>query len=262
MQITLYGTGSCMPSAKTSDKPFRSFTGWYMEIGSDSLLFDIGSGLLQKMLVDGKDILKNPTHVFISHFHPDHCSDLIALMQARFVAGSKTKMQPLLISGPAGLKEFCEDFFESAKKWFIEDQISQLIMTHEVPSGLVSENNNWKVASVPVNHFEGSVAYRLEVDGKSIVYSGDMAYDERICDLGKNADLAILECSYPDRKNLGKHLCPEDIGKLAKLGGFKKVVLTHMYPECAGREEEMIETIRKIVDVEVVVGYDFLKLDV
>ena len=80
MQITFYGTGSCTPLPSSKNIPFRSYTGWYTEIGESSLLFDMGAGVIHKMLLDDKDILKKPTHAFITHFHPDHCSDLIALM--------------------------------------------------------------------------------------------------------------------------------------------------------------------------------------
>ena len=264
MQITFYGTGSCMPTPKTSGKPFRSYTGWYIEIGSDSLLFDIGGGLLHKMLEDGKDILKQPTHLFISHFHPDHCSDIVSLMQGRGVYNSNvSKLQKLFVGGPEGLEKFTDEVFNDIEKWrdFAGLEIKSLLDLHEVKNGLVGEGENWKVSASPIEHFNG-VCYRLDADDKSIVYSGDMTYDENIAKIGKDADIAIFECSYPDRESLkGKHLCPEDIGKLAKMGNFKKVVLTHMYPACEGREDEMAATIKNIANCEVVVAQDFLKLE-
>lgn len=266
MQITFYGTGSCMPSPKSPNLPFRSYTGWYIEIGSDSLLFDIGSGVLQKMASDGLDILKKPTHLFISHFHPDHCSDLISLMQGRGVANVwGEKVDPLFVGGPEGLKKFCKQIFGGVEKW--KDftgtlNIFKLLNLKETMEGIAFETRDWKVTCSPIDHFDG-VSYRLDAAGKSIVYSGDMVYDERICKLGQGADIAIMECSAPDRQSLkGRHLCPEDIGKLAKIGNFKKVVLTHMYPQCEGRENEMIKTIHDIANCEVVAAYDLMKLEV
>jgi len=84
-----------------------------------------------------------------------------------------------------------------------------------------------------------------------------MGYDQRIADLGKHADLAILECSYPNKASLkGLHLFPEEIGELAKIGEFKHVVLTHLYPECEGQEEQMVQIIKDIAHVDVTVAYD------
>lgn len=261
MYIVFYGTGSCMPSPKTS-KIHRSYTGWGIKIGKDSLLFDIGGGVLQKMLSNGINIMKEPTHLFISHFHPDHCSDILALLQGRGVANFKFKIEPLVIGGPEGLKQFINEIFAVTRWESYKNELKalELIDLHEVKKEVVYETKNWKVSASPIDHYY-SVCYKLEVDGKTIIYSGDMVYDERILEFGRNADVAILECSYPDRKTLkGKHLCPEDIGKLAKLGKFKKVILTHMYPECEGREDEMVSKIKKASDTEVVVAYDNLQL--
>ncbi len=265
MQIVFYGAGSCTPLPSSSNVPFRSYTGWYTEIGESSLLFDIGAGVIHKMLLDNKDILRRPTHTFITHFHPDHCSDLIALMQSRGVYNAnEQKLQQMILGGPSGLQKFIDQVFYSVDSWSAfknELDISQLLDLKEAKEGVVFENKEFKVSSSPIKHFEDSVCYKLEANGKTIVYSGDMIYDETISNFGKNADLAILECSYPDRKTLKwSHLCPEDIGKLSRLGNFKKVALTHLYPPCHGREDEMIQTIRSIHDVEVIIAEDMMKI--
>ena len=52
-----------------------------------------------------------------------------------------------------------------------------------------------------VDHGNG-IAFRVDANKKSFIYSGDMAYDENICSLGKNADLVTIECFFPDKKSL------------------------------------------------------------
>ncbi len=264
MQITFYGTGSSTPSPKIEGKIFRSFTGWYVEAGSNSLLFDIGLGVLHKMLEEGTDIVKKPTHVFISHFHIDHFADLMQLMQTRKVAAKDEKDSSTLnIIGPNGINEIFKTLLNIEKLVDPNYEIKkpELFKINEIGEDSIFEENGWKVTASPIKHFASSVSYRLDFEGKSIVYSGDMGYDERICELGKNADLAILECSYPDNRS-ESHLGPSEVGKLAKLGNFKKVVLTHMYPDCEGREDEMIKTIKDIVDCEVIIPQDFTKIEV
>lgn len=263
MQITLYGTGSCMPSPKQNGGFLRSFSGWYVEVDEDGLLFDIGSGVLHKMLEDGIDILKKPTHIFLSHLHIDHTIDIFQLIQGRAVAKNSFNkdIKTTFIGGPIGTNNLITSDWASYGETFkIEDGFD----VKEVSSGIVAATDNWKVTCSPIKHYKDSICYRLDLSGKSIVYSGDMIYDERICELGRDVDIAIMECSYPDRESLknGNHLCPEDIGNLAKIGGFKKVVLTHMYPVCEGREDEMVKTIKDIAGCEVVVGYDGLKVEV
>lgn len=267
MQITFYGTGSCTPLPSSKNIPFRSYTGWYTEIGESSLLFDMGAGVIHKMLLDDKDILKKPTHAFITHFHPDHCSDLIALMQSRGVYhANEQKLEKLALGGPPPLKEFIDQVFYKVDAWkgFREElDILQLLDIREVAKGMVFESSGFRVSASPIKHLDQSVCYLLESEGKRIVYSGDMIYDESISEFGKNADLAILECSYPDRKTLKwNHLCPEDVGRLAKAGNFKKVALTHLYPSCHGREKEMIKAVQEIIDIEVIIAEDMMKLNI
>ncbi|MBI2442522.1 MAG: ribonuclease Z [Candidatus Levybacteria bacterium] len=262
MKLTFFGTGSSTP---TSHKPFRSYAAFSVTTVSDFLLFDIGPGTVAKMIQHGIDVIKNPTHLFISHFHLDHCLDYITLTKARALkrkqTGEETSLQ---VFGPEGLRELSDDLFAKVKKWdYMANELKafEILKQKETMEGVVANSGSWKVTCAPIKHYNG-VCYRLDTDGKSIVYSGDMGYDETIAELGRNADVAILECSYPSKaENKGLHLCPEEIGELARIGNFKYVILTHMYPACEGREEEMVATIQKRANCEVTVAQDFLEME-
>lgn len=266
MKITFLGTGSSTPTPKIEGKPFRSYSGFYLEIGEDLLLFDIGPGAVAKLLQSGIDTGKKPTHVFISHYHLDHCLDLITLMKHRGLANRLTgDKHPVCVFGPENLSSFTSNLFSGVKQWdYMEKELhaSGVMELKETMNGVVIETESYKVTCAPIKHYNG-VIYRLDTKGGSLVYSGDMGYDENLAILGKDADLAIVECSYPDKASLkGLHLCPEEIGILAKLGNFKQTVLTHMYPACEGREEEMKKTIESISDTKVTIAEDFMTVEV
>ena len=261
MELTFFGTGSSTP---TPSKPLRSYSGFSVEIADAFLLFDIGPGTISKMLEKGIDIQKKPTDLFLSHFHLDHCLDYITLLKARSLyAKYHGRTESILNAyGPMGFQKFSKNLFEGIEQWkYMSDELKVFdqMKLSEVTEGVVAQSDKWKVSSAPITHYNG-VCYRLDYEGKSLVYSGDMGYDETIAELGKNADLAILECSYPSREeNKGLHLCPEDIGKLAKKGNFTHVLLTHLYPACEGREEEIIKKISSIASCEVSIANDFMK---
>jgi len=40
----------------------------------------------------------------------------------------------------------------------------------------------------------------------------------------------------------------------------KKLILTHMYPECIGRETEMLDNAKRIYDEEVMIASDGMKV--
>jgi ribonuclease BN (tRNA processing enzyme) len=78
-----------------------------------------------------------------------------------------------------------------------------------------------------------SRGYRFEfANGKSLVVSGDTDYCDGMIDLGREADLMILECSMPDDMKVQGHMTPSECGKLAQKANCRKLCLTHFYPVC------------------------------
>ena len=262
MKITFLGTGSIIPSSK-GGKQRRSYSSILVEIRNEKLLFDIGPGTLSKMQSLGINTQIHPDYLFITHYHIDHCLDYIALVKGRHFNQKTCRVgngKILNVFGPPGLKRWNKDIFQNVLKWnYMSKELDyhEITNCNEIKKGIVLVTKNWKVSCCPVEHYNG-IAFRLDANGKSFVYSGDMTYDERICKLGKKADLVAIECSFPDRKSLnGKHLEPTMIAKLAKIGNFKTVILTHMYPLIDGKEEKIIKTIRQSADCKVLSSYDF-----
>ena len=264
MKITFLGTGSSTPTAKMENLPQRSYSSFVIESGESSFLFDCGPGTMSKMTQNGMDILKSPTHLFITHFHLDHCLDYIALTKARALdkkyGGKGLKIE---VFGPEGLKDFTKDLFEGVKKWdYMSKELNgyEILNLHEVEDSEILDSGSAKVTCSPIDHYDG-VVYKVELEGKSIVYSGDMGYDQSFAKIGRDADIAIMECSYPDNSALkGKHLSPDEIIRIANLGNFKQIILTHLYPACEGREDEIIEKIESLTNVKVRIAHDFFTL--
>jgi ribonuclease BN (tRNA processing enzyme) len=86
------------------------------------------------------------------------------------------------------------------------------------------------IKSAPTNHTEGSLAYRVEAEGRSLVYSGDTDESDSLVDLARGADLLVLEAANPFK--VPGHLTPAEAGRLAAKAGVGRVLLTHFYPPC------------------------------
>ena len=81
--------------------------------------------------------------------------------------------------------------------------------------------------------------------------------------LGSGGTLIIptFTYSFPNKKMLsGKHLEPELIGNLAKIGNFKSVILTHLNPQIDKSKKSIIKTIQNIADCKVSFANDFQKI--
>lgn len=94
------------------------------------------------------------------------------------------------------------------------------------------------------------------------MYSGDTGFCEELIQAAKNADLLIHECSYPTALGTDGHTTPLELGLIAQQANVAKLVLTHFYPVCAGREREMLKDIRTNFQGKIVFGKDFLKIEV
>jgi ribonuclease BN (tRNA processing enzyme) len=252
MKITFLGTGTCIANSR------RRHPGILIEINGSNFLFDCGSGTvyqLEKLGVKVSEI----KHLFITHLHPDHTLDYITIVHDRILSTRKK----LKVYGPRGLKLFTNTLFTQVYPGLSQEgKCFKIIRVKEVYKGLVEKGNKWMVSSAPVDH-DGGVAYKVKSGNKSVLYSGDTAPCKSLIQLGLNVDIAILECSYPNVESLkGKHLCPKYAGILANKMNTKKLILTHLYPKCYGKEREMRREIKKYYSEEVTFAEDGMVIEV
>jgi ribonuclease BN (tRNA processing enzyme) len=110
-------------------------------------------------------------------------------------------------------------------------------------------------------HSENSIAYRFEDGEKSIVISGDCDYDEGIVELSKDADLLIIDCSFPDAMKAPGHLTPKECGLVAKKAKVKKLILSHLYPT-SFPDAERLEECKVVFDGDVLLAEDLMEVNI
>jgi len=91
-----------------------------------------------------------------------------------------------------------------------------------------------------LNHPAGCTAYRLEAEGKVLVYATDTEHtagkrDQGLVDFIKGADLVIYDCTYseeefPDRLGWGHSTWNEGV-RICQLAGVKQMAMFHYSPD-------------------------------
>jgi ribonuclease BN (tRNA processing enzyme) len=73
---------------------------------------------------------------------------------------------------------------------------------------------------------------RLEVDGTSLVYSGDTGPTPALVELAQGADVLIAEASDPDVPDRpgALHMCGREAGEIAMQAHVGALLLTHLPP--------------------------------
>jgi ribonuclease BN (tRNA processing enzyme) len=230
--VTILGSGTCVPSLR------RSSCSVLMEIGTDKLLFDMGAGTIHRLLEYGVTIF-DITHIFLSHFHPDHSAEIVSFLFASKYAENMRRQTPLTLVAGNGLTAFYEALKSAYGSWIEPGDgiLSVVEMSTRAPDRL--DCSSFSVITRPAAHNPESISYRIESpSGDSVVYSGDTDYCDHLINLAKDARLLICECSHADQEKVRGHLSPSLAGEMASLAHVRNLVLTHFYPRCDGFDIE------------------------
>jgi ribonuclease BN (tRNA processing enzyme) len=89
-----------------------------------------------------------------------------------------------------------------------------------------------KVIPTTVLHAPGlhCLGYRVEYQGRALAYSGDSQYCAPLVRLCGDADVAVLDCSFPVSRPNPVHLHAGQCGQVAREAGVGRLVLSHFYP--------------------------------
>ena len=249
MNVTILGSGTAVPSLE------RNSSGALIQEGGANTLIDFGYGTLKQLLCLGityRDI----DRIFFTHNHPDHMCDLIPfLFGARYRLSTREK--DLEIVAGLGFKNFFDKIMSAFGSWLIPTEYK--ISITEIDEGS-QEFGSHLVSFKKVKHIEMSRGYRFENSaGKSVVLSGDTDYCQGMIDLGREADLMILECAMPDEEKIPGHLVPSLAGKLAQEAECKMLCLTHFYPPCD--LDVIFKTVSSLYRGELVLAHDLIKFE-
>lgn len=250
MDLFVLGSGTCVPTIE------RGPSGLALSCDSHLIFFDGGGGTLRQMARLGLDF-RQVDYLCLSHFHPDHVSDLVPFLFATNYAVDFSRTLPLHLIGPHGLRAFYDQLRGIFGHW-IEAKTYPLSF-HEVGESRLSFLG-LNIDTLPMNHSTPSVGFRLHAAGRSLVYSGDTDYCSNIIRLGREADLLILECSFPDEMKTAGHLTPSLAGKIAREASCKKLLLTHFYPVFQGHD--ILKECRKEFSGEILLAEDGMKLTI
>ena len=225
-RVTILGSGTCVPSVK------RSACAVMITTGRSIVVMDCGPGTMRRLTETGTAVT-DVTHVFFSHFHPDHTGELAAFIFANKYPDRTRRHKLLTFGAGRGFTDFFNKFKAVYGQWIELAPEQFKLLEIDDPGETFTRCEDFTVTSVPVAHNPESRAYRLTAaDGKSIVYSGDTGYSDNLVALAKGADLLICESAFPAALKVSGHLTPPEAGEIASRAKVGALVLTHFYPEC------------------------------
>lgn len=206
-------------------------------------LVDCGSGVLASL--QNYVPLEKLDAVVISHYHADHIADIGSLQYSRLINYYLGKPSPAL---PIYGHDRDEENFEklSYKEQTIGVAIQETDIVHIGP---------FEVTFCETVHPIYCLAMKFTVDGRSVTLTADTEWHDKLVEFAHGTNLLISEANLYE-EHLGKapgHMAGSEAGKLAKLAGANRLVLTHL--PLHGDLTEILDAAKEIFkgDVELAV---------
>ncbi len=253
LRVTILGSGTCVPRLD------RSACALLVETGQAKILMDLGPGTMHRLLAAGTTIF-DLTHIFLSHFHPDHTSELAPLIFSTKYPNAARRSHPLTVLGGRGLVDFYKGLQAAYADWIVLPEDRLRFRELDTTNGETVRLADVTLSVRPVQHRPESLACRVDSPGGvSMTYSGDTDVCDTLARLARRTDLFVCESAMPDAQKVPGHLTPSLAGQIANRAEAKRLVLTHLYPP--SEEVDIVKQARNTYKGEIVVAEDLMSFE-
>ena len=212
-------------------EPGRACSGYVLEHDGFRVVLDLGYGTLPRLLSHlGSTVGDGIDAVVVTHAHPDHMLDLHGLFRARWFG--RRSAPPVPLYAPEQVVTRLEDLEEDD-----DDAVRTVFDWRPLPAQPY-QVGPFRLSSRSLPHYVLNAGVRLEAPGLTVAYTGDTGPDAALAELGRDADLFVVECTNRDQQRgsapppAGQqmHLSAREAGEAAAAAGARRLLLTHFWP--------------------------------
>lgn len=234
IRVTVLGSGDAFGSGGRLQSS-------YLVQGKDTtVLLDCGATVLPALKRQGVDPGQVDI-VLISHLHGDHFGGLPFLLLEYVYENPRHR--PLVVAGPPGLGERTRAVFAGLFREAAATEPSFSLEFLELEPDQARRIGSLDVESFRVPHESKGVSlgFRITLEGRRILYSGDSAWSDQFIALSKETDLFLCECHHFDTE-VPYHMNYQELSENVPRLGCKRLVLIHPGREfLAARESVPLE---------------------
>jgi ribonuclease BN (tRNA processing enzyme) len=185
VKLTVIGSSPAWPN------PGGAQSGYLLE-GDGRLLLDCGPGVLGRLRETGR---LDVDAIAITHFHLDHCGDLIPWAWLSAYGPGSNGQKPELWLPPGGIDE-CHTFSDF---WGVPRMFEGAYELREYEGGTTFDAAGFEVEPHRLPHYTmEAYGFRVSADGKTLAYSGDCAPTRELAELARGADLFLCEATLAE----------------------------------------------------------------
>jgi ribonuclease BN (tRNA processing enzyme) len=210
-------------------EPGRACSGFVVECAGARVVIDLGYGTLSRLLTRlGSAAADGLDAAIVTHAHADHMADLHGLMRARWFGRRGAPPVPLYAPEPVltrliAMEDDGPDVVRGAFAW------------HPLPAAPYAVGP-LRLESRLLPHYLPNAGVRLSGPGLTVAYTGDTGPDPALADLGRDADLFIVDATDRDQQSGAPagpalNLTAREAGEAAAAAGARRLLLTHFWPD-------------------------------
>ena len=242
-RIVLLGTGTCQLQTH------RKASSVLLELGDLRLIYDFGRGIADRTAELGLT-QDDVEHLVLSHFHPDHLSDLIPYLQAACWSQTDPRTRNLHVYGPIGLEvQLMRLLSLFGPETLASERFRIHLHEHRSVNRLVVAGRAFDFVDLPPADNRG---LRFTHGGRTYAFTGDSDFHQQEIDFLRRVDLAVIDAGHPT---------DGQILELAVETQVPRIVCSHLYRELD--EEEMNQQARaRGYTGRLIVGEDLMAFEV
>jgi phosphoribosyl 1,2-cyclic phosphodiesterase len=207
-------------------------------VANQRLIFDGGTGL--RVLGDYLNQARQPVqaHLFFTHTQWDRIQGF-PFFQPAFTPGNHFKIYGAPAPNGASIKQrLTEQMLRPNFSLPLQSMRAEMDFCN-IAAGSVIQIEDILVETIALNHGTGALGYRINWQGRSLVYATDTyseSLDQNLLYLAQGADLLIYDGTYADQTyqllpSSSTEIAPWQIGlELATAAGVKQVIMFHHSP--------------------------------
>lgn len=152
-RVTILGSGTCVPSVK------RSACAALITTARSVIVMDLGPGTMRRLIETGTSVTA-VTHVFFSHFHPDHTGELSTFIFANKYPDQTRRTHPLTVGAGTGFAAFYDNYRSVYGRWIELPPDLFTLLEFDTAGETVTTLADFSITTAPVSHNPESLAFK------------------------------------------------------------------------------------------------------
>lgn len=216
IQLDVLGAGPAY-----TDRPGSAGAAYLLRSGSTAIVLDLGQGAFPRLAARFEP--SSLDAVLVSHLHPDHFIDLVALRH--YLRWQFHPTRRVRVIAPAGLEQRIDALHDEPGFTAASLDVEPIALGSIDIGGL-------RVEAARITHTDDSHAFRVSLSGDKpgLVYSGDCGRAEDLDPLIRAGDTILSEVSFGPGPvaHDAAHLDGPAVGAMAARTHAGRVLLTHL----------------------------------